>query len=404
MRWIQRYLESSIVTDALASDKMAFVSGPRQCGKTTMAESILRKHGTIKNYFNWDDDEFRRLWVSSPRSILERLDTIPNSKPLVVLDELHKHSRWKNSLKGLYDLEKGKISILVTGSARLDFYRKSGDSLAGRYLPYRLHPFSFGETDTIKAPPEKEWIVEKLPRFDYHALFTLGGFPEPLLGGSQAKAERWSRLQREQIIREDVRDLQAVRDLQLVETMAALLPFRVGSPLSLNSLREDLRVSFSTAKNWLGLFEAVYYGFLIPPYSKRMGRALQKEPKLYLFDWTLVKNPACRFENMVACHLLKSCHLWTDIAMGEFELRYVRDKEKREVDFLILKNGNPYLLAEVKLNERTLSPSLEYYSEKLKPEFAFQVVHEEPGVFKQFLAARRKIFLMDGRRFLAALN
>lgn len=391
---IHRYLEKLIPEDALRERKIAFVSGPRQVGKTSMAQNILEAAGHENGYYSWDDDEFRKLWLKNPKSIFD-------SQSLLVLDEIHKDRQWKNRLKGLYDLYKNKAQIIVTGSARLDFYRKSGDSLQGRYFPYRLHPFSLNEQSTVSTPPETEWGGELKTNFEFEALLKLGGFPDPLFGQSESKAQRWRRLYRERMIREDLRDLKDIKDLEQLKNLSLLLEDRVASPLSYESLRQDLKVSFDTVRSWIELLEAVYFCYRIRPYSKNLKQAIRKEPKLYLFDWASLTNEGARFENFIASHLLKSCHAWTDSAQGEFQLYYVRDKQKREVDFLVTKNTKPWLLVETKNNDSSISPSLIYFTEKLNPTFSVQVVtnlkHEQKSL------KYPRIRLMDVRRFLSRL-
>lgn len=397
---MERYLQKWIADDALAQKKMAFITGPRQCGKTTLAQHLLDDVGQGRHYFSWDDDEFRKNWIRSPKSILNELVPAPGRIPRLVIDELHKYSRWKNSLKGLYDLNKNRIQLIVTGSARLDFYRRSGDSLAGRYLPYRLHPFSLGEVARVKRAPKEDFFEDCTQTFSLKDLLALSGFPEALLRGSEELAQRWSRLHREMIIREDLRDLKSVRDIVLVDTLAVLLAQKAASQFSYNSLKEDLRVAFATVQDWVGLLESVYYCFLIRPYTSRVARSIQKEPKVYLMDWTRVTDLGRRLENLVACHLLKACHAWTDSAQGHYELFYVRDKEKREVDFLVTENRKPYLLAEVKSGDSNISPALFYYTAKLKPKFSFQIVMSPSNEASRGLT---QIEVVSAERFLSAL-
>ncbi|MCC7459861.1 MAG: ATP-binding protein [Proteobacteria bacterium] len=395
MKLTQRYLQEVILQDALKDQKIAFVSGPRQVGKTSMAENILKSQiGNLDSYFSWDDDEFRKIWIKNPKAIFE-------GRSLLVLDEIHKDRQWKNRLKGMYDQYKNKIKMIVTGSARLDFYRKSGDSLQGRYYPYRLHPFSLNETQHIPPPPIKEWDGSLQTKYKFESLLELGGFPDPFFGQSENKAQRWRRLYRERMIREDLRDLKEVRDVEQLKTLSLFLEDTVGSQLSYESLRQDLKVSFDTVRSWIELLEAVYFCYRIRPYSKGIKQAIRKEPKLYLFDWGALKDTGARFENLIASHLLKSCHAWSDSAMGEFELHYVRDKQKREVDFLVTQNQKPWLLVECKSGRDQITPALIHYTEKLKPTFSIQVVN---GIAKERRSmAHPKIRVMDVRRFLSRL-
>jgi predicted AAA+ superfamily ATPase len=395
---IVRYLQDFIVSDALALRKIAFISGPRQVGKTAMAQSILKSVDSENSYFSWDDDEFRKVWLKQPKRILDDAN-------LVVLDEIHKDRLWKNRLKGLYDLYKDKTRFIVTGSARLDYYRKSGDSLQGRYFPYRLHPFSLNEMPAVPRPPEAAstgWGGTLETSFQFDDLLKLGGFPEPFLGGSAELAQRWRRLHRERMIREDLRDLKDVRDIEQLKNLSLLLEDRIGSSLSYESLRQDLQVSFDTVRSWIELLEAVYFCYRIKPYSKNIKRSIRKEQKPYLLDWGALTDEGPRFENMIAGHLLKSCQGWTDCAYGEYELFYVRDKQKREVDFLVTEDKRPYLLVEVKSSSTEITPALKHFTEVLKPKFSVQVVRSIKKERRRSLADP-KIEVLDVRRFLSRL-
>lgn len=385
-----RYLQDALVTDAIAAGKMAFVSGPRQVGKTTAAKHLLQSR---QNYWSWDDPAFRRLWSRSPRSVMQLRGPGP-----VVLDEIHKDRRWKTRLKGVFDTEGPGDGLLVTGRARLDLYRRGGDSLMGRYLPYRLHPFSVAES---ASPPQPAQVLHMTaPRYSLDTLLALGGFPEPLLSGSEAKARRWSRLRLERLLVEDVRDLRAVEDLSGLRVLADLLPERVGSPLSVNALREDVGAAYATVREWLSVFEALYHCFLVRPYASRVARAIRQAPKLYLFD--ILQVPAssmgARLENLTALHLLKACHYWTDTAAGEFDLRYVRDKEGREVDFLILRDGKPWLMVECKSGDIEPSPALERFRRQLGVTRAFQLV-TRAGYDREYPALSLRVVSYE--RFLA---
>jgi uncharacterized protein len=385
-----RYLAATLRDDAIASEKMAFVSGPRQVGKTTLAKALL---SSPQNYQTWDDADFRRAWSRSPRAALAQRGPGP-----VVLDEIHKDRRWKTRLKSVFDVDGAGDGLIVTGSARLDIYRRGGDSLMGRYLPYRLHPFTVAESPGPPGPDEVLVVTEPAHRFT--DLMRLGGFPEPLFAGSEAKAKRWSRLRTERLLAEDVRDLRAVEDLSGLRVLADLLPDRVGSLLSINALREDVGAAYATVRAWLQVFEALYHCFLVPPHAKRVARAIRSAPKLYLFD--ILHIPAARegarLENLTALHLLKACHFWTDAAQGEFQLRFVRDKEQREVDFLVVRDGHPWLAVECKSNDVDPSPALERFKHQLGVERAFQLVTRS-GYDR--LYAQTNVRVLSYEKFLA---
>jgi predicted AAA+ superfamily ATPase len=358
-----RYLETEILKDALASWKMAFVSGPRQVGKTTLARHLLQ---ASENYFSWDQESFRRSWIRNPaKAISERSDGP------IALDEIHKQRLWKRSLKGVYDELGSHVPIIVTGSARLDLYRKGGDSLLGRYLPYRLHPFSVAETSDI---PDPDRLEPKATRYPLRDLLALGTFPEPLLGGSRPKALRWSRIRRERILREDVYDLRAVTRLPQLKLLMELIPTKVGAPFSLQSIQEDLQVAYETVRSWAAVLNSLYFTFSLSPYSKKISRSLKAEKKIYCFDLLPIESPGAALENLVALHLLKSCHAWTDTAKGEFELYYLRTKEKEEVDFCVVRDRKVWMLVECKSSETDVAPALSKFTRLLTPAHSFQTV------------------------------
>ena len=364
---------------------MAFVSGPRQAGKTTLVRHLLELTAQAGNYFNWDVESHRKAILRHPEGFW---DAAGATRARIALDEIHKYPRWKRFLKGLYDAAGARTDILVTGSGRLDVYQRGGDSLLGRYGLYRLHPFTLGE---MLAPdragarsPEELWRLAAPgapPPGSAQALAQierLTGFPEPLFSGSESRLRRWRRARHHLVIREDLRDLTRIRDIGLVEALAALLPERVGSPLSLNALSENLGVAFGSVRTWVEALGRLYYLFEIRPYAGRLARALRREAKVYLFDFSEIADPGARFENLVALHLLKLRDAWNDWGLGDFELHYVRDKEKREVDFLLTESRRPYLLLEAKLSAQDVSPSLLYFQERLKPAYTVQLSREEP--------------------------
>jgi predicted AAA+ superfamily ATPase len=317
----------------------------------------------------------------------------------VLLDEIHKDRRWKQRLKGLYDIQGADLPIIVTGSARLDFYRRGGDSLQGRYLPYRLHPFSVGETASPPTP-ENWFVASGGTSFPLQDILSLSGFPEPLLRGSQGHAARWSRLRLEKLVNEDIRDFRNVSDIQALKTLVELLPERVGGQLSINSLREDVGVAYATVRDWLAVLESLYVSFTIRPYTGNVKRSLRAEPKLYLYDHLSILSPGARLENACACHLLKACQYWTDLAMGEFSLHYFRTKEKEEIDFVVTRDKAPWLLLECKSGLSEPTAVLKKYREMFKPKFCFQLVNK-PGFERHYAA--HDLWVMDAERFLARL-
>jgi len=400
-----RYLQAPLEQLCFSSHKMAFVSGPRQCGKTTMAKLLLAQRPSGL-YRNWDDVVFRRQWVKNPSAIVPAPG---KHAPLIVLDELHKAKGWKQALKGVYDTLAQPADILVTGSARLSVYKKGSDSLTGRYFHFRLHPLTLGELESAGAPAPDEVLTSLFQRTRrpsqsaleaFEALVKFGGFPEPLLGQNERKARLWRRNRIDTVIREDVRDLTRIPELGRVEMLAALLPERVGSLFSMASLRQDLEVSFDTVRRWTALLKELYYIHEIKPHHEGIARSLRKEGKLYMWDYGEVPGPAARFENMIANHLLKACHVWTDTGEGEFELRYLRNKEKQEIDFLIVRDRRPWLPVEVKLSDETPSPNWHKFLPALKCQRALQLV-AKPGVWREHTLGETRLTVASASEALA---
>ena len=283
---------------------------------------------------------------------------LPANERIIVLDEIHKHARWRNLVKGFYDTVGDRVSFLITGSARLDYYRKGRDSLQGRYHYYRLHPFSLRE---INNKPTQD-DVELLMRF--------GGFPEPLQSANARVWRRWQRERLSRVLYEDLRDLENVKEIGLVEMLVEALPERVGSPLSIKSLREDLNVAHETVERWVSILENMYVCFRIPPYGASKIRAVKKEKKLYLWDWSQVSDAGERFENLVACQPLKFCHFLGDTEGYAMELRFIRDTDRRDVDFVVIRDKKPLFAVECKSGEKEVNPAIKYYKERTNiPEF-----------------------------------
>lgn len=343
----RRYLMPFILKDL--AKKMVFLSGPRQVGKTTLALRLLGGDESHPAYFNWDNPGDQQRFLNQE---------FPAAQKLLIFDEIHKYARWRNYLKGLYDKTRSTRQYLVTGSARLDLFRRGGDALTGRYHFYHLHPLSLAEVDPLFHPE----AVQSLLRF--------GGFPEPFFEQSDQNHRRWQLERHQQVLREDLRDLERVMEISLISLLADRLPALVGSPLSLNALREDLQVAHGTVRHWLAILERLYVFFRISPFGAPRIRAVKKEQKAYLWDWSAVLETGPRFENMVACQLLKYCHFVENTEGHRMELRYIRDTDKREIDFLVLKDGRPVFAVECQVKEDPLPPSLFYFAERLKiPKF-----------------------------------
>ena len=340
---MQRYLDAVVRADLAA--KMVFIAGPRQVGKTTLAKGILPDPA---GYLNWDVARQRELILTGE---------LPPA-PVVAFDELHKYRSWRNYLKGLYDGAGHRLRILVTGSARLDAYRRGGDSLQGRYHLHRLHPLSVAELGDPAALPD---------------LLRLGGFPEPFFAGSERTARRWSRDYRTLLIREEITSLEQIVDLGNLELLALRLPELVGAPLSVNALREDLAVSHDAVQRWVAALERLYAVVRLSPFGAPAIRAIKKAQKHYLFDWTQVPELPQRFENLVALGLLKWVHQQQDAEGRELELRYFRDRDGREVDFVVTERRAPVLLVETKWADAKVDRSLRYLKQRFPAADAWQI-------------------------------
>lgn len=366
-----RYLSDQIEKDL--KSKMVFLGGPRQVGKTTLALSLFGKKG----YLNWDASEDRE-------QILTKI--LPNY-PIWIFDEIHKYRKWRNYLKGLYDKNKETQKILVTGSARLDLYRYSGDSLQGRYHFLRLHPLNM---DELKIQSYR----------DFEGLLHYGGFPEPFFKGEVIETKRWSREYRQRILRDDISSVEKIEDLGQAELLLMRLPDLVGSPLSINSLTEDLQVSFKTIKRWVDIFERFYAIFRVAPFGHPKIKAVKKEQKHYHYDWTLIKGTGLRFENLIACQLLKWTHFLQDTQGRDVELRYFRDKEQREVDFVIVEEGLPLLFVECKEDSHQVTPPLKYLSARFPSVPSFQLTLNS----KKDFVTPEKIRVVDAFKVLPELK
>ena len=338
-----RYINDPVTADL--AETMVFVGGPRQVGKTTFALSLLGegRNESSPAYLNWDVLADRDEILSA---------RLPPGQPLVIFDEIHKYASWRGLVKGLYDKHRSSVSFLVTGSARLDYYRKGGDALQGRYHYYRLHPFTVMESG--QSPTAA--LAAHLLRF--------GGFPEPFLRGEERFHRRWMRERSARVVHEDLRDLEQVREVSRLDLLLGHLPACVGSPLSVNRLARLLQASHESVERWIAILERLYVCYRLAPYGAKAIRAVRKEKKLYFWDWSRVDTGGARFENMVAGHLLKYCHLVEDTAGYGMELRFLRDTDGREIDFVVLRDGRPEFAVECKSGERAASPACRYFRER----------------------------------------
>lgn len=336
---MDRIQKDKIISDL--NKKMVFLVGPRQVGKTHLAKTIAKQFHHAQ-YFNWDH--------IPDRMIIQQQSWLPDTA-LLILDELHKMPKWKNYLKGLYDTKPDALKILVTGSARLDVFKKAGDSLAGRYFAHHLLPLSPSELNQMGHTIDLQKLMQR------------GGFPEPYLAELDSDANRWRTQYIDSLITIDVLDFETIHDIRAIRTIFELLRARVGSPISYDAIARDVSISPNTVKKYIYILESLYIIFKITPYSKNVARSLLKQPKIYFFDNALVKgDKGCQFENMTAINLLKHVYSMQDYEGKNYSLQYLRDKEKREVDFVLVNDEKIEKIIEAKLSDDTLSDNLYYFS------------------------------------------
>ncbi len=385
-----RYLTDFIVEDL--SEKMVFLGGARQVGKTTLSVDLVAGKFKSHEYFNWDNRHDRKKIMSSDWS---------GTAELLVLDEIHKYKNWKTLIKGEYDKLNKQYRFLVTGSSRLDIFRRGGDSLQGRYHYYILHPFSLAELASKKnnVQPFAEIAIDQTQHTGHmKSLTTFGGFPEPVIKQNTRFLRRWHNEKIERLFRDDILDIRPVRDIGSMKLLSDMLSEKVGSLLSINALREDLEVSHRAVSSWVDILESFHYHFRIYPFTGKKIRSIKKEPKLYLWDWSEIENPAARFENLVASHLLKLTDFLHDFEGYKARLYFLRNVDKKEVDFLVTVNEKPWFAVEVKQSDESVSKNLLYFKDGLDIPFVYQVL-EKSGVDR----LKNGVRVVSADRFLAAL-
>jgi len=367
---MKRCYEQLLVGHVSEDRQMAFVSGPRQVGKTTTATDFVEN----PHYFSWDNDDHRRLLLAGPQTVMDSIGLSDSN--IIVFDELHKWTGWKNFLKGFFDTHSRRgFKVVVTGSARLDAYRRGADSLMGRYFLYRMHPLTVGEIVHPRGPGDLLTGPRPIGDEDFAALQRFGGFPEPYLRRNPRFYNRWKGNRLKLLLREDLRDSTRILEVGQVELLAEFLRQRAGQNAGFASLAKMIRASEDSIRRWIAVLESLYFCFLIRPWSHNVPRSLLKEPKVYLWDWSVIDNPGSRDENLVASHLLKAVNWWQDTGHGDFGLFYLRTKDKREVDFVVVRNNKPWFLVEAKSSgARPLSRNLSWFQERTGAEHAFQVV------------------------------
>ncbi len=244
-----------------------------------------------------------------------------------------------------------------------------------------MNPLSFAELDGKTTK-------------DLNELFHLNGFPESFFSSSKTETNRWSLEYKKRLVREEVNSVENVQDLVSMELLLKLLPSKVGSPLSLNSLREDLSVAHATVDKWCKILEKLYSFFRITPYGYKLSRAVKKEQKLYFYDWNLVNEESYRFENMIACHLKKWVDFQEDALGSEFNLQYFRNTDGKEIDFLVTENNKVHMIIECKLGDESPSSTLRYLKEK----------HPEAKFWQISLNGKKDYVTPEGSRICPAIE
>lgn len=385
--------------------KMLFLMGPRQVGKTTTSREVGRGRDRSV-YLNWDNLDHQKIVLEGPSRLAGEVgaDILQDQLPLLILDEIHKYPLWRTLVKGLYDTYSESMDILVTGSARLSAFHSSGDSMMGRYFSYRMHPLSAAEIirpEAGEAPGERP--PQPIADQPWAAFLRHGGFPEPLTRQDDRFTARWRRLRHQQLFREELRDLTRVQEVSKVEMLAQLIWQRAGQLTSYATLANGVDASIDSVKRWLSILESLYYCFSLRPWYRNVARSLRKKPKYYLWDWSLLDEPGVRYENLLASALLKAAHLWTDHGFGDFGLYFVRDKQKQEVDFLLSRDGEPWILVEAKRSSKAgLSRSLLHHHDQLKTPLALQVALDLPFTDKDCFKVLRPA-IVPAKTFLSQL-
>ena len=375
--YIPRWVEDYAFDESLIGRHMVFLAGPRQVGKTMLARHWLEQKGCSSLYFNWDDILTRKAYLGNSRFFESQARSLGIKDPWIVFDEIHKRNRWRDILKGAYDVFGNEFRFLITGSARLDLFRRSGDSLVGRYSLFHMMPFNLGEIAGVrrtscflekKALPRllqefEEEIVGSLPpdtEETYRGLLEFGPFPEPFLRQNERFSRKWHQDYFSLVVRQDLKDISRVLELDKIENLLFLLSPRIAAPLSMANLATELEVAHTTVKSWLEQLRRLYLIFPVPPWARKVSRGLRREKKWYFLDWCYAPEGPARLENMVATCLYRTCLAMTDMGHGIYQLNYIRTIDKKEIDFIITLDHTPVLAIEVKSGETQLSRSLSH--------------------------------------------
>lgn len=402
---MNRIYEEVIYNSLLKYPQMVFLVGPRQVGKTTIAKKIQSRFKQSL-YLNFDVVKDRQR-ILEGQSFIEDvfpISILRESKPVIIFDEIHKYKDWKNYIKGFYDLYRDHYSIIVTGSARLDVYQSGGDSLMGRYFQYNIHPLSVSELISIGREKINNCFLEpyELKFNSFYNLYKYGGFPDPYYNKNDQFFNMWNSTRFKQLIYEEIMSIANLQDVYLLETLAEILKSQSGQMLNRSNIAKKIGITSQTVSRWISILDRFYYCFTIRPWFKNVARSITKDPKVYLWDWSLVADEGARVENFIASHLLKFVNFYSDIGHGKFGLYYLRDIDKKEADFLIVKDDKPFLIVEAKMSNTSLSKSIDHFKEQLNADFSFQVVFNENYVSKSCFDFA-KTMVVPAKTFLSQL-
>jgi len=387
--------------------RMVFLAGARRVGKTTLGQMIGQSYPNHV-YMNWEIPEDRTRMIRNP-TFFEEAERRDESTPLVMFDEINRHRGWRRYLKGAYDRVEGDYQFLAVGSSRLDYPQRRGDSLAGRYYLLHLWPFTQAELGCANLKPEAFFDNPQLVSMERHSeLRTLwqtlseqSGFPEPFLAGRKTSYRRWSAAYAEQLIREDIRDLTAVKGIAELETLYHLLPAQVGRLLSVPGLAQGLQVAYNTIRSWLMTLQRFFVIFSVSPWSRDVPRAIREGEKIYLWDGPRVRDAEARFENMVALELCRAVSNWNEMGYGRFSLNSIRTKDQQEVDFVLSDDGRPVLLVDARAQEHQPSAALVKFQAVLKVP-AVQLVQAAEG-YRRVSNEDQSILIAPACQYLAGL-
>ena len=417
--YIPRALEEYAFDESLTGRHMVFLAGPRQVGKTMLARQWLEKNGCPSLYYNWDDAVTRRAYRNNSRFFESPARLLGNRDPWIVFDEIHKRNHWRDILKGIYDIFRKDFRFLVTGSARLDLFRRSGDSLVGRYNLFHMMPLNIREIIGLKGHPcfLKESETQRLiSAFESQVSLPLhreaedaciplqqyGPFPEPFLRQNDRFSRKWHQDYFSLVIRQDLKDVSRVVELDKVEHLLHLLPERIASPLSMANLAREVEAAHTTVKSWLDQLKRLYLLFSVDPWTPKISRGLRREKKWYFLDWYYTPEGPARLENIVATYLYRTCLCLSDMGYGHYALYYIRTLDKKEIDFLVTREHRPVMAVEVKSGDMHLANSLKNRAKWFpdSPTLGIQVV-DKTGVLQKL---PENTWIMSMGRFLSLLD